>query len=324
MQHGRQLGTCVMLFTVIALVGCSAGPSATQQPQSAVVQINPLAEGASMDETAVRLYYGFGDARLLAGENRRIKVPANESVEMSLLSELIQEGPSEASANLTRVINPQTTVAGVSMEGQFATVTFSSEFLSPVGGDQGASSAQEENERVRRYLAAYSVVNTLIEQGNCSRVRIMIDDGIGAGRPITYAECGMPGTGDAQPFERNGEIELTPGVTMRTLLSAVERRDWAQAYSFIAYRNQRGQDKPDAQEFQTQVESARFVVSDAQVIDYVASADGQSVIVMVSYNLTSAGSEPRQFTNIPKRLILEDDVWKMTWNDFEVAFMRLS
>lgn len=324
MRHAVRVRTCIALAAVVALAGCTLSPAATEEPQNAVVQINPLAEGASMDETAVRLYYGFGDARLLAGENRRIKVPANESVEMSLLSELVQEGPSEGSANLTRVINPQTTVVGVSMEGQFATVTFSGDFLLPVSGAGDAQTTQGENERIRRYLAVYSVVNTLIEQGNCSRVRIMIDDGMGAGRPITYAESGMPGSGDAQPFERNGEIELTPGVTMRALLSAVERRDWAQAYAFIAYRNQRGQDKPDAQEFQSQVENARFVVSDAQVIDYVASADGLSVIVMISYNLISPDSEPRQFTNIPKRLILEDDVWKMTWNDFELTFMRLS
>lgn len=323
MCRKRINGAAVLLAVVMLMAACSTDTQ-VPDPSQNVVQINPLAESVSLDETAVRLYYGFGDARLLAGENRWIKVPANESTEVSVLSDLIQAGPSQDNTNLTRVINSKTNVLSVSLDGQFATVTFSREFLLPPSGSAPEEELSEAGEQTRRFLAVYSVVNTLIEQGNCSRVRIMIDDGLGSSRALTYLEAGMPGAGDAQPFERNGDIELTPNVTMEALLSAVERRDWTQAYSFIAYRNQRGQDKPDLEEFRAQVESARFALSDAQVLDYVMSADGSSVIVMISYNLTPNASEPRQFTNVPKRLIIEGDVWKMTWNDFERAFMRLS
>lgn len=283
------------------------------------VQINPLAEGVSMDETAVRLYYGYGDMRLLAGEDRRIKVPANESIEVSLLSELIKEGPSSSTGGHTALISPSTTVSSLSIDGQFATVTFSREFLDPYLQQGGTNTA--EAERTRRFLAVYSVVNTLIEQGNCSRVRIMIDEGTGAGRPLTFTEAGLPGSGDAQPFERNGDIELNPGVAMRTLLSAVERRDWDQAYALVAYRNPRGQDRPDIEAFRAQVENARLTLSDSEVLDYVSTADGNSVIVMVSYNISSSDTGQRQFSNVPKRLILEDGVWKMTWNVFERSFV---
>lgn len=308
-----------MLAAVLFISGCAPEPQ-PEEPSVNAVQINPLAEGVSMDETAVRLYYAFGSARLLAGEDRRIKVPANESIEASILSELVRTGPaSNTGGNLRRVINPETTVSDVSVDGQFATVTFSAAFLNPWPEDGETRTA--DTERVRKYLAVYSVVNTLVEQGNCSRVRIMIDDGMGTARPITFAEAGMPGTGDAQPFERNGEIELTPSVTMSSLLSAVERRDWTQAYAFIAYRDQRGQDKPDAEAFRAQAESARFVVSEAKVIDCVMAADGNSVIVMVSYNITTPENGLRQFTNVPKRLVLENDVWKMTWNAFEETFV---
>lgn len=318
----KQICVLAAAACVVLGAGCAPDQSVQEPSESAVVQVNPLAEGVSMDETAVRLYYGFGDACLLAGETRRIKVPANESVEASVLSELVREGPTQSNTNLTAVINAETVVLSVSMEGPFATVTFSRDFLTPLSGMESLPAETDDAERVRRYLAVYSVANTLIEQGNCSRVRIMIDDGMGTGRPITCAEAGIPGSGDAEPFERNGDIELTPNITMLSLLSAVERRDWAQAYDFIAYKSQRGQDKPDAEEFQAQVESARFVVSDVHVIDYVTSADASSVIVMVSYNLASQDSEPRQYVNVPKRLVLEDDVWKMTWNDFEQTFMR--
>lgn len=313
---------------VLFAAGCSDQPAATSSsPDDVVVQINPLAEGVSTDETVARLYYGYGENRLLAGENRKIKVPMNESAETSVLNELIQEGPSASSVNFTQVINAGTRVVEVASEGQYTTVTFSRDFLEPVAAQStnttaGSPRAGGESERNRRYLAVYSVVNTLVEQGSCSRVRIMIDEnGTGTGRPITYAEAGIPGTGDAEPFERNGDIELTPGTAMRVILDAAERRDWAQAYEFIALRNQYGQDRPSFDEMRAQAEDAQATVSGTKVIDYVMAPDGTGVITMISYDIKPYGREVQTYTNVPCRLVQENDVWKITWNVFEQMFL---
>lgn len=309
----------LMLVFVIFLSACTADESL---PTPAVVQVNPLAEAVSNDEITARLYYGFGDNRLLGGENRRIKVPVNESIETSVLNELIREGPSAASTNLTRVINPDTSVVAATPEGQYIAVTLSRDFLTQPGVQSGGALLSGQAERTRRFLAVYSVVNTLIEQGSYARVRLLIDeDGSGSGRPITLQEAGLNGTGECEPLARNGEVELTALNTMRELLQAVEQRDWNLVYDFLAYKNQFGQDKPSLEDFRGEVERARFTLSGSQVLEDVLAPDGVSEIVMVSYDLRSADSETQSFVNVPRRLVLENDLWKMTYDAFDAMFL---
>lgn len=316
----RKAAKILVALMLVALTACAQEvPPESSDP---VIQINPLAESVSNDETMARLYYGFGDNLLLAGENRRIRVPINESAETSVLNELIREGPSATSTNLTQVINPETTVVSANNEGEYLDVTLSREFLDPgtAGSQDGGSVGATE--RTRRYLAVYSIVNTMIEQGSYARVRIMIDeDGTGSGRPITLSEAGMPGNGEAEPFARNGEIELTALNTMLELLSAVERRDWALVYEFIAYKNEYGQDKPSLEEFRNEAENARFSISSVEVLEGVLAADGVSEIIMVNYELKPPGGEVQSFANVPRRLVLENDVWKMTYNTFARIFL---
>lgn len=309
----------MLLLAVILASACSADE---QVPTPAVVQVNPLAEAVSNDEIVARLYYGFTDNRLLAGENRRIKVPVNESIETSVLNELIREGPSQGSASLRQVINPETTVVAAAAEGQYLAVTLSRDFLMQPAVQNGGTLLSGQAERTRRFLAVYSVVNTLIEQGSYSRVRLLIDeDGTGAGRPITLQEAGMSGNGECEPLARNGEIELTAINTMRELLRAVEQRDWSLVYDFIAYKNQYGQDKPSFEDFRSDVERARFALSNPQVLDDVLAPDGTSEIIMVSYDLRPQDGETQSFTNVPRRLILENDIWKITYNAFSSMFL---
>lgn len=311
-----------LLLALAAMVGLAACASEAPQATESVVQVNPLAEAVSNDETVARLYYGFTDNRLLAGENRRIKVPVNESIETSVLNELIREGPSQVNANLTQVINPETTVVAATSEGQYLAVTLSREFLAQPGVQSGGAMLTGQAERTRRFLAVYSIVNTLIEQGSYARVRLLIDeDGTGSGRPITLQEAGLSGTGECEPLARNGEIELTAINTMRELLQAVEQRDWTLVYDFIAYKNQFGQDKPSLEEFRSEVEHARFSLSSPEIIDDVLAPDGNSEIIMVSYDLKPQEGEVQTFSNVPRRLVLENDVWKMTYNVFDDMFL---
>lgn len=316
MIHARR--SVILLMICALLAGCAAD---APQPTAAVVQVNPLAEAVSNDEIVARLYYGFGDNELLAGETRRIKVPVNESIETSVLNELIREGPSQANASLKQLINPDTSVVAATAEGQYLAVTLSREFLTqPAVQNGGILSGQAE--RTRRFLAVYSVVNTLIEQGSYARVRLLIDeDGNGAGRPITLQEAGMSGTGECEPLARNGDIELTALNTMRELLRAVEQRDWTLVYEFIAYKNQYGQDKPSFEDFRSEVERARFSLSNAQVLTDVLAPDGVSEIIMVNYDLKPQDGETQTYTNVPRRLVLENDVWKMTYNVFDSMFL---
>ncbi|MEA5002876.1 MAG: GerMN domain-containing protein, partial [Christensenella sp.] len=199
---------CIGLVCLLTLASVACAPvekEADESPSSAV-QINPLPEAISKDKSSARLYFGFMDQPLLVGESHSFDVPINESIENSIIRELIK-GPLSTRNDLKAVINPQTSLVNVRSEGQFLFVTLSSDFLKPI--DEKASS-DSTYEKTRRMLAVYSIVNTLIEQGTYSRVQILIDDdGMGTGRPLTLSEAGLDGDGAVEALERNGEIILS-------------------------------------------------------------------------------------------------------------------
>ena len=92
-------------------------------------------------------------------------------------------------------------------------------------------------ENVRRYLAFYSIVNTIVEYSNYDYVQIFIDrDGTGSGSPITNEECGLSGEESIEPKGRNGSIILNEENTMREVMNSLESKDWSRLYDFIAYK----------------------------------------------------------------------------------------
>ncbi len=311
------------LLAGILFSACKDTPPASAETGDTTVQVNPLPESVSKNEMTARLYFGYQQYKLLAGESRKIKVPVNESTEVSILNELIKEGPSATRVDFVQVINPETSVSKVSSEGQYLVVTLSREFLEPVGG---AIDYQDEEqvsyEKTRKFLAVYSIVNTLIEQGNYSRVRIMIDDdGVGGGRPLTMQEAGLDGAGTAEPFEWDGSIELNAQNTMREILTAVEKREWSTVYDYIAYKNSYGQDKPSLEDFRNEAEAAKFSISGMQIIGDVLAPDGVTNVVMVSYVLKQQDGEAQTLSNVPVKLMQENDIWKLTYNTFKNTFM---
>ncbi len=318
----------VVLALIFLITGVFKGCNDTvveEDTQQTTVQINPLPESVNNNEINVRLYFGYHEYDLLVGETRKIKVPVNESIEISILQELIKEGPSATKIDFTQVINSNTTILKAEQEGQILTVTLSEEFLDPPDGSEVDYQNEDEvsYEKTRKYLAVYSIVNTLIEQGNAARVRILIEeDDRGIGRPITMMEAGIDGVGDAEPFERLGSIELNGENTMSEILSAIETREWSTVYDYIAYKDSLGQDKPSLEDFRNFAEAAKFSISSPEVLGGTLSPDYVSNIIMVSYELKQQDGEVQVFSNVPIKLVQENDVWKMTYNVFEDTFMN--
>jgi hypothetical protein len=306
------------MLAVFGLTACAAPVTGVEQ--DAVVPINPLPEAESKEKTTARLYFGYQQERLLVGENRVVDVTEFESIEKSIIGELAK-GPSAERMEFTQLINPATQVVNIEAQGQFLFVTLSQEFLQNFGTEIDLTDEEQlSNEKRRRYLAVYSIVNTIVEQGTYSRVSILIDEE-GSGRPITLAEAGLEAEEPAEPFERDNEIALTARNTTREVLAAVEKKEWGALYGYIAYKNTYGGDKPSQEDFTNEIVSSKLSVSGAQILDDVISQDGATDIIMVDYELKLQDGEPRSLTNIPIKLVQENGVWKITYSTFKNKFL---
>lgn len=315
----------LILVVLIMYLSCEQSIVDEELDEESKVQINPVGEGVSKDRISVRLYFGYSSGAtlepLLAGENRIIDLPANESVESAIIQELIAPGPSPTRVDFTQLINPDTTVINVELQGQYLFITLSKEFVDAFGEDiDVANEEQVAAENTRKYLAVYSIVNTLVEQGTYSRVSIKIDDN-GTARPLTREEAGMDIEDPREPFERNGAIVLNGSNTMHEILTAIEKKEWNTLYGFIANKNYYGQEKPSQDEFINEVTASKLAITNFEIIDSVVSADALTDTIMVNYDLRLQDGAPRTLTNIPIRLSLENDLWKLSYNVFKAKFL---
>ncbi|MGI6153189.1 MAG: GerMN domain-containing protein [Christensenellaceae bacterium] len=320
MKHKRMILVAAILACALCIAACTGTEANEKAGEDETTVINPLPENVSNERQTARLYFGYLSEPLLVGETRVFTAPDNESTEVSIVKELIN-GPSATRVDFVQLINPETTLVDSYGDGRYLTLTFSSEFIEPFG----AAVDEEENqeyEKTRRYLAVYSIVNSVIEQGGFSRVRILVDENdSGTGRLLTYEEAGMDGSGATEPFGRNGDIVLSAKNTMREILQATEKKDWNTLYGYIAYKNASGQDRPSLDVFSNEVVSSKLTLSSPVIIDDVLLQDGATAIVMVDYVLKLGDDEATGYTNVPVRMVLENDVWKITYSVFKTNFL---
>lgn len=311
---------CLSFLGIAACTQQSEAPSAVPSEEAAI-QINPLPEAVSKDKETARLYFGYMQEALLIGEVRVFSVPINENSEASIIAELIK-GPSTARTDLTQLINPNTKVVNVTQDGTFLSVTLSQDFLTPPEDTSADGTENEAYEKTRKMLAAYSIVNTIVEQGNFSRVQIYIDDdGTGTGRPLTLEEAGLDGEGTTEALERKGDLDLNGRNTLREIMSCIENKDWNMLYRYISFKNLYGEDKPSLEDFKSEITAAKLVISDVEIGDEIQSADDLTEVIMASYVLKLRDGDAKTVSNVPLRLILENDVWKMTYTTFKRNFL---
>jgi hypothetical protein len=310
----------VILLILIAIiltgfVAC-AQTSEVADSEDGVPQINPLSEAASRDNVLVNLYYGYKTEQLLVGESREINVPVNERIEVTLISNLIQ-GASTSKADFSSVINPDTKIVNITDNDGYLFVTLSKEFLLPPDD----TATQDIDENIRRYLAAYSVVDTLIEKTGYYRVQILIDrDDSGAGTPITNGEIGLPGNDPTEPLGWEGSIILNSRNTMREIMTSIQRKDWNRLYSFISYKDTQGDARPTLDDFKNEVSGERIVLSNSEVIDHISSTDLYTDYVLANFTIKLGDNEPRTMTYMPIYLVRENDLWKIPYDIFKSCF----
>lgn len=119
------------------------------------------ADALMQDESNITLYFSDAEASGLVREIRRVKVPKGESLEKTVVAELIR-GPQQE--KMYRTIPQDTKISSVETKDGVCFVNFSSEFISK---HSGGTAAEE--------LTVYSIVNSLTELSNVEKVQFLIE-----------------------------------------------------------------------------------------------------------------------------------------------------
>ena len=311
---------CACAVALATAAGCSVIRETPQSSdaQTQEVVVDPQPESENSETQLANLYFGYKNKQLLVCETREISVPVNERNEIAVLKALIK-GPGNANADYTKVINAQTKVVDVTENAGYLFVTLSKEFLLPPQDFDKVGMG----ENVRRYLAACSVINTLVEQGGYARIQLLVDrDDSGSGTPLVMSEMGLEGEDYAEPRGRNGEIILNSRNTLREIMSALEMKDWNRLYGFVAYQDAADSERPSLEEFKNKFTENTLTVSRGEVLDKVWQTDPQEDKILITYTIRIGEGEPQNKSNVPVTVIRENDMWKIQYSELVDVFLN--
>ena len=315
----------VVLVFCIMLTACNIIPSITPDVEE-TTDINPLPEAANTVDKAVTLYFKYADENMLAGETRIIDVPVNERIEMAVLEEIFK-GPSQENPELTSVIPENAAIIDVTESGEYLFVTISKEFIteSALANVLADDAAAYQTAKQDMNLAIYSIVDTLIELGGFSRIQVLVDtNDSGRGERISLAAIGEENQegGTLEPLGWNGTLLMTPENTVKLLMEALSKRDYATLYALIAYKNMDGTSKPSREDFISDLATQSSTMEEYKVLDSLVSSDATSVIAAVSFSLKNQDGDTTVKENIILQLKRERDLWKVEYSSFEEVFLR--
>lgn len=301
-----------IIFAILLLLLCSCRREELVLPIGE--EINPGSDAARTEKVVVQLYYGNEDQKYLVAESRVIDAAANDPMEKSVLRELFK-GPERTSGEYNYLINKDTQVVQVNSGGEVLTVTLSKEFL------EWPATVSEPKQKE---LAVYSVVNTLVEATGYAQIQLLVDrDSTGVGQRIRVEELGYredaadSTSGMLGVLQRSAQLVLTPENTMKCILDAMLKKDYAAVYPFIAYNDAYGGTKTAEASFLTEMQATATPTLEGYTVrEIIVSDDGQSATVMLDYTLRYATEDSATRTNVPTYLVKENGIWKQRYSAF--------
>ena len=305
----------MILMLLVSLIGCNDDPETGTGDQ---VVINPISDAGSTQTKNVTLYYKYAYTDMLAGQSRSIIAPVNERIELVVLNELIA-GPGLRRTEFVQILNSSTKVQKITNDGSVLTIIFSKDLLNFIIPD--GLTTREIN--INKRLAFYSIVNTMIEVSDCSKVQILVDtDGNGKGERISLIKAGFEQEGFLGPLGFNAENILTPQNTMLTVFDAMLRKDYEEIYYYVAFYDTDNKSKPDEGIFVSRMFETLPTLESFDILNTIISNDGQTAYLLSNYSLRYAGNL-RQYSDIPIKLIKENDTWKIRYSHFEKLFLEV-
>ena len=304
----------IFALLIAAAMLFSCAPAEEPVKEEHAIQINPLSAASKSAVKQVTVYYKYGYTDMLIGYSRALAIPVNERIEFTVLTDLIK-GKILNRSEYVQLINNNTEIISITDSGDTLNITLSKEFLD--------FQSSEGDLNANKQLAVYSIVNTMIEVSGYSRVQILIDkDDSGKGERMTLSEAGFESEGFLEPLGYNADIILTPENTVRTIFDAMTRKDFEELYYHIAYYDENNTEKLDESVFVSRMYEQLPSFEDYTIHNCIVSNDGQTAYVLADYNLRFSG-EIMEYTNIPVKILKENDIWKIQFSRFESLFLGL-
>ena len=231
----------LILLLLLLLTGCAAQPlsgAVTALPEE-VIPPQPDAPDSLAYACEATLWFRYLDEPLLAPETRLMTLSPDRPMELTLISALLG-GPDAQSSDLTALFPAGTRVLSTVRQGRTLFVTLSRQIMDgypdePADWQSDPYWAAEMP--LRRQLCMQSLVATVTENCDVDSVQVLLEqsgeftDSLRLRqRYYLNAEDDRP----ADPLIRDDALLLSPGTTMRTVLTLWQQRDWTRLSHYVS------------------------------------------------------------------------------------------
>ncbi len=253
------------------------------------------------------LYFRFYNEPMLIRYALNVETTTHEQPEFYALTALLSKPLGERS-DITYLFKGKTKLVSVKSDGNYLYVTLSQDFYEDTKG------ANDEETRLNRKLAIYSIVNTVCEMGNHNYVQVYIEQNGAQLRPDSYTVGLQKSQGDSTPLgplSRETALLLTPSNVTKTALNHYSKTEWSKLYLYLT----EGSTKLPVLEEMAQnfnyldLKMSEFTVED----NYTVSDDGKTAYVQISFKIRSQNTS-YEVSNVPLQLNLKGRAWLINYD----------
>ena len=222
----KKLLSVFLILIIILFSGCSS--SYMDKTEGDIIP--PVQDStASTLSLIAPLYFRFYNEPMLIRYALNVETTTHEQPEFYALTALLSKPLGERS-DITYLFNGKTKLVSVKSDNNYLYVTLSQDFYDDTKG------ANDEETRLNRKLAIYSIVNTVCEMGNHNYVQIYIEQNGAQLRPDSYTVGFQKSQGDSAPLgplSRETDLLLTPSLVTKTALNYYSKTEWNKLYLYL-------------------------------------------------------------------------------------------
>lgn len=261
------------------------------------------------------LYYQVRDLVYMAPEVRSLDHVDSDEYLPTLIRELLK-GPQDS--ELRAFFPEDTTLVEVSQTRDYAYVTLSREFLN--APPEAPLNWQDDPDwkayvQQKRRLALFSLVNTVTQLSDVSRVQVLAIGENGQPLRLTEDHVGFEGENPMQPLEpltREDSLIFTPVHAAETLLEAFSRKNWEAASQWIASYDPLYGAAPSQEEILHELRQHNPSLLSYGILS-TQNLSGDLAVLSVRLEQSEDSGVSTVYESQPLRWVKQGSVWKLSY-----------